>query len=219
MSRTLTDPNYNWRVRTWFPELSEETHQLLESYFHFIIQQNKTASIIATKTIINADLVHFADSICACQIVREKINKNIDLYDIGSGAGFPGLVYGILYPDQRVVLIESEDRKFKFLQSAVDALKLKNILVVGRKVETLPQDSIGQAICRDFMPLPRMLLTLRKLVKKGGVIFHMKSDEWSLEVSDIPTQLCSSWIPGLEQKYELPTTDARLFVVRTDKIQ
>lgn len=205
-------------MRAWFPELSEETHLSLEKYFNFIVQNNKTGSIIPSKNIASADLLHFADSICAARIVREKLNKNIELYDLGSGAGFPGLVYGILFPDQKVVLVESDERKHKFLSAAIKEIGVPNVSVYGGKVETLPQDFLVQAICRDFMPLPLALLTLRKLTKKGGVVFHLKSDEWSLEVSDIPTQLCSSWLPGLESKYTLPISDARLFVVRTDKI-
>lgn len=218
MSSTLVDPQYNWRIKDWFPEISSDTHKLLHDYFNFILQNNKSANIVASKTLVNADLVHFADSICASKVVREKLNKNIDLFDIGSGAGFPGMVYACLYPDQKVNLVESDERKSRFLASAAQHLNLKNVAVFGRKIETFPPDTITQAITRDFMPMPRLLLTLRKIVNKGGVVFHLKSDEWSLEVSEIPSQLCSSWLPGLESKYQLPLSDARLYVVRTDKI-
>lgn len=215
---TLVDPQYNWRIKEWFPELSSEVHTQLQNYFNFILQNNKSANIVASKTLANADLVHFADSICAAKVVREKLNKSIDLFDIGSGAGFPGMVYAILYSDQKVNLVESDERKARFLALAAQQLNLKNVSVFGRKIETFPPDTITQAITRDFMPMPRLLMTLRKIVTKGGVVFHLKSDEWSLEVSEIPSQLCSSWLPGLESKYQLPLSDSRLYVVRTDKI-
>ncbi|MBC7464910.1 MAG: class I SAM-dependent methyltransferase [Bdellovibrio sp.] len=216
--KTSADPNYNWRIRTWYPNLGQETHVVLESFYQELIQYNKTASIIASKVILNADLVYFANSIESSKIVREKLNKNIELYSFGGAIGLPGLIYGILYRDQKVILIEPDERRFKFLEGVVRTLELSNVSVANKKVETMPHDCFTQAICRDFMPLPRALLTLRKLVRQGGVVFHIKSDEWSLEISEIPSQLCSSWLPGLESKYELPAGDTRLFVVRTDKI-
>jgi len=219
MSRTLAaDPNYNWRLRTWYPELNTETHVLLESFFNELLLKNKTITMIPSKLVPNADLFYFADSISSGKIVREKLNKNIELYCFGGSVGFPGLVYGILFQDQKVVLLEADERKFKFLEATISKLGLKNVSALNKKVETLPTDYITQAFCRDYMPLPRSLLNLRKIVRKGGVIFHLKSDEWSLELSEIPSQLCSSWSPGLESKYAIPGSDARLFVVRTDKI-
>lgn len=218
MSRTSPDPSYNWRIRTWYPDLDKETHALLESYFQELVQYNKTTNIIPSKVILNADLIYFADSIEASRVVSKKANKNMELYSFGNAVGLPGIIYGILYRDQKVILIEPDERRFRFLEEVIQTLELKNVSVTNKKVEAMPPDYISQAICREFMPLPRALLTLRKLVRKGGVIFHLKSDEWSLEISEIPSQLCSSWLPGLESNYKVPVGDARLFVVRTDKI-
>ena len=93
-----------------------------------------------------------------------------------------------------------------------------NIIVQNKKIDILPPGSIEQAICRGFAPLPKALLTLRKVVKKGGVVFHMKSEEWALEVSQIPSQLCSLWQPALEAEYRLPIGEIKMFVVKTSKI-
>ena len=218
MSKTLQDPNFNWRIRAWYPDLDKETHVLLESYFQELVQYNKTTNIVPSKIIANADLFYFADSIEAAKAVHQKISKTNELYSFGGSVGLPGIVYGIIYRDQKVILIEPDERRFKFLESVIQTLELKNVSVANKKIETMPTEFISQAICREYMPLPRALLTLRKLVRKGGVIFHLKSDEWSLEISEIPSQLCSSWLPGLESNYKLPIGDARLFVVRTDKI-
>jgi len=208
----------HWRLKSWFPDLSEQTHASLKIYFNELLKYNKTVNLISAKTVLNCDALHFADCINASNIVCKNINKNEDLYDIGSGNGFPGIVYGILFPDQKVVLVEMDDRKCEFLRHAVLTLNLKNVRVENKKIENYPADSIGQGFCRGFAPLPKTLMVLRKAVRLGGFVYHMKSAEWSMEVSQIPIQLCSSWQPILVGEYKLPVGDMKLFVVKTDKI-
>lgn len=174
--------------------------------------------MIPSKTLVNCDLIHFADSINACQIVYKKINENEYLYDIGSGSGFPGLVYGILFPKQKIALIEIDDRKVQFLNHIVGLLNLTNIKVENKKAESFGTDSMTQIICRDFANLTKTLMTFRKSVKLGGAIYSLKSDEWSMEISQIPTQLCSSWKPHLLAEYKLPVTDIKFYVVEAIKI-
>lgn len=218
MAELASDQAANWRVKTWFTDLDEKVQTHLHTYFLELQKFNKVLNLISAKTIIHADAIHFSDSILASKIVRNKVNKNAYLYDLGSGNGFPGLVYGILYPDQKVILIDSDERKCEFLKHVADTLGLLNVVVQNKKIEMLPVGTIEQAICRGFAPLPKALLTLRKIVKKGGFVFHLKSEEWALEVSQIPTQLCSMWQPTLEQEYKLPIGDIKMFVVRTSKL-
>ena len=208
----------NWRLKSWFPDLDEKVLQNLKKYFIDLQKFSKVINLVSSKTIVHADAIHYADSIFACQIVRKNINKNNPLYDIGSGNGFPGLVYGMLYPDQKVILVDSDERKCEFLKHIADSLGLSNITVQNKKIEDIPADLIEQAICRGFSPLPKALLTLRKVVRKGGIVFHLKSGEWAVEISQIPIQLCSLWQPSLEAEYNLPVGGIKMYIVRTTKI-
>lgn len=217
-SQKNLDGQNHWRIKEWFPGLSDKIHADLKSYHNELLKFNKVVNLVSPKTIPHADAIHFADSILSSQEVYKKINKNSMLYDIGSGNGFPGLVFSILYPDIQITLLDSDERKCEFLKHIVTVLNLKNVVVSNKKLEMLPNDSIPQAICRGFAPLPKALLNLRKLVKSGGSVFHLKADEWSMEVSQIPTQLCSVWQPTLDSEYKLPIGEIRLFIVRTDKI-
>lgn len=117
-----------------------------------------------------------------------------------------------------MILMDSDERKCEFLKHVADTLGLLNVIVQNKKIDTLPPASIEQAICRGFAPLPKALLMLRKIISKGGAIYHLKSEEWAIEVSQIPTQLCSMWQPALEQEYTLPVGGIKMFVVRTSKI-
>jgi 16S rRNA (guanine527-N7)-methyltransferase len=208
----------NWRIKVWFPEFDENTHELLKQYWLELQKFNNVINLISRKTMLNADAIHFADSIKGSQIVRKKANKNDTLYDLGSGNGFPGLVYGILYPDQRVVLVDSDERKCEFLKHVIVVLGLSNVEVLNKKIFNLPEGTIEQAICRGFAPLPRALLMLRKILTNDGVIYHLKSDEWAIEVSQIPSQLCSFWQAALEEDYIVPISEVRMYVVRTSRI-
>ena len=219
----MSDPNISeasahWRLKEWFPDLDKSVHDQLKIYFDELIKFNKVVNLISSKTVYNADATHFADSVFASRIVRNKANVSNKLYDIGSGNGFPGLVYAILYPDQKVVLVDSDERKCEFLKHMLTILGLKNLEVQNNKLENFGNDSIDQAVCRGFAPLPRALLMLRKIVKLGGQIYHLKADEWGMEVSQIPIQLCSAWQPVLEGEYILPVLGAKLFVIRTEKL-
>jgi 16S rRNA (guanine527-N7)-methyltransferase len=208
----------NWRIKTWFTDLDDKTLEQLAKYFSELQKFNKVVNLVSAKTLYHADAIHFADSILSARIVSKKVNKSAYLYDLGSGNGFPGLVYAILYPDQKMCLMDSDERKCEFLKHIVDTLGLQNVVVQNKKIDTLPSNTIEQAICRGFAPLPKALLTLRKAVKKGAVVYHMKSEEWAIEVSQIPTQLCSLWQHEVESEYKLPIGDIKMFVVKTTKL-
>ena len=215
---TNNDQTPNWRIKEWFPELDEKKHDQLKKYFQELQKYNKVINLVSSKTLFHADAIHFADSIICSEIVSKKINKNSYLYDIGSGNGFPGVVFSIMNPEQKIVLMDSDERKSEFLKHIVETLGLTHVIVQNKKVESLPANTIEQAICRGFAPLPKALLTLRKCVKTDAIVYHMKSEEWALEVSQIPSQLCSVWQPELGQEYKLPIGDIKMFVVKTSKI-
>jgi 16S rRNA (guanine527-N7)-methyltransferase len=210
-----SDQTAQWRIHAWFPEVDDKTNDLLRAYWLELQKFNKVINLVSKKTILNADSIHFADSIMASRAVRKKVNINKYLFDLGSGNGFPGLVYAILYPDQQVVLMDSDERKCEFLKHVVDCLGLLNVIVQNKKIDFLPSDSIEQGMCRGFAPLPRALLMLRKIVSKGGAIYHLKSEEWVLETSKIPVQLCSIWKLSLEEEYILPVDGIKMYVAST----
>lgn len=208
----------SWRIPELFPNLPAETLKRLRVYFDELVKFNKVLNLVSPKTLLIADVVHFADSILSYEIVSKNININDSLHDIGSGNGFPGLVYAALNPSLKMVLVDVDQRKCEFLKHTAHAMGLTNVTVENKNVEKLKEGSIKQSVMRGFAPLPRAMLGLRKLVPVGGVSFHLKSDEWSLEVSEIPTQLCSIWQPVLIGQYDLPDATTKFFVVKADKL-
>ncbi len=217
-SEQLKVPEVQWRLPQWFPDLNSLELKNLKKYLDELSKFNKVLNLVSPKTLFAADAIHFADSILSSRIVCKKVNKNNVLYDIGSGNGFPGLVYGILNLDQKITLLDVDQRKCEFLKHAISSMGLLNVSVENVNVDNLSESSINQAIMRGFAPLPRAMMQLRKIVSVGGTIFHLKSEEWSLEVSQVPSQLCSVWQPALEGEYTIPSLAHKMYVIRTDRL-
>ncbi|MBO9667507.1 MAG: 16S rRNA (guanine(527)-N(7))-methyltransferase RsmG [Bdellovibrio sp.] len=211
-------PTIFWRIDEWFPDLSPEVRSRLKTYHEELIKFNKTLSLISAKTVFVADAIHFADSIIGSQAVIRS-NPTIDkIYDFGSGSGFPGMVLAIMYPNVQVVLVDTDTKKCEFLGHAASALGLKNVKIENLHIEKLPENSVQWAICRGFGNISKAILMARRIVVKGGSLYHMKGEEWGIEVGEIPTQLCSIWSPSLVGEYKLPVGAIKFGVVRTEKI-
>lgn len=214
----MDKPVFNWRLQEWFPNIPQKTLEDLKVYYDELQRFNSTVNLVSHKTLSFADALHFADSILCHDTVTEKLNKNAEVYDIGSGNGFPGLVLAIMSRDQKIVLLDIDQRKCEFLKQVISKLQLINVRVLNQKVQDLPANSIEQAISRGFAPLPKALLLLKKAMQKDGVFFHMKSDDWSQELAQLPTQLFSIWKTEQFGEYVLPTLGNKVFIIRTDKI-
>lgn len=207
----------HWRIDQWFPDLSSEQKVQLKQFHDELQKFNRTLNLVSPKTIPHSDAIHFADSILACRIIYNS-NKVNELYDFGSGNGFPGIIFSILYPDTKIHLVDVDQRKSEFLKHMVSFLKLKNIDVLNVAIESFPEKSIKIAISRGYASIAKSILSTRKLFERGGKYYHFKGEEWASEVAAIPTQLCSFWTPSLVGEYKLPVGDFKFAVVKTEKI-
>lgn len=207
-----------WRLKEWFPDLDPKTHVQLQSFFDLVVKHNRTLNLLSPKTIPVADAIHFSDCIIASQLIFDDAASMKSIYDFGSGNGFPGIVFGILYPGIEVVLIDSDPRKVEILGQMSAALSLRNVNAKAASVESLAADSVQFAMARGLANISKSILMARKPIVKGGALYHLKGDQWGMEITDIPTQLCSVWYPGLVGEYVLPSTQIKFGVVKTTKL-
>lgn len=217
--KTLGDsaPAIQWRIDQWFPQLSSDLRSKLKLYHDELLKFNRTLNLIGVKTIPVADAIHFADSLLAVDAIAKK-GPFPEIYDFGSGNGFPGLIYALQHPSTKVHLVEVDSRKAEFLKHMISVLQLSNAQVHVQTVESLPEKSIRFAMSRGFAPIPKALLLARKAIARDGIYYHLKSEEWVSEVGQIPTQLCSYWSPSLLEDYKLPIGEIRFSIVQTVKI-
>lgn len=205
------------RLSIWFPELQKPVLEKLGASFGQILRFNPTLNLIPTTSMINADALYYADSIYASRLVIKNMIKTEPIFDLGSGAGFPGIVFAALHSDLKVVVVDRDARKIEFLKHLSSELKLSNVTVLHSSIEDLKDRSIKNAIARDLGPLPRTMLLVRKAVAAGGKLYHMKSDGWANELGAVPTQLFSFWSPSLLGQYAIPDANMEMAVVLTDK--
>jgi 16S rRNA (guanine527-N7)-methyltransferase len=110
-----------------------------------------------------------------CGLAADLLTEGVDVCDVGSGAGLPGLVLAVRRPDLRVTLVEPLLRRTTFLQEAVDRLGLRNVEVTRARAEELHGiRAFSVVTSRALAPLPRLLDWCMPLVREGGQLMAMK---------------------------------------------
>lgn len=98
-------------------------------YHEKIIRENEKINLVSKRDIYLVARKHFLDSILISDFIEEK-----KISDIGSGAGFPGIIIAILYPDKKVYLIERNLKKSIFLKEIKIILNLENVKVIREDI-------------------------------------------------------------------------------------
>lgn len=206
----------HWRVPEWFSDLGADKLAKLKIYYDELMRVNKAVNLIGVKTIPMADAIHFADSILASRHIAADA-KIPEIYDFGSGNGFPGLIYALMNPATKVVCVDSDERKCEFIKHTAAKMSISNIQVLTTQIEKLPDNSVQYGMSRGLASISKAILILRKPFKKTGVLYHMKGEEWFTEVSNIPTQLCAYWKASLVTEYRLPIGEIKFAIAKTEK--
>lgn len=207
--------NALWRLSEWIPNASGM--ESLKVYHSELLKFNKRLNLIAHTTERDADEVHFADCLLACQLISAAKPKG-PIIDVGSGNGLPGIILGVLNPSEEIQLVESDTRKCEFLKHAIGVLQLKNVKVMNTRLESLKNANVGSGITRGFASLSKTLLACNKVFAKGGKFYHLKGAAWAREIAEIPSQILSAWSPELLGEYSLPVSQARRGVITTTKL-
>lgn len=210
------DGNALWRVPEWFPFLPSDVVEKFRLYHVELLKFNLRLNLISKNTEREADELHFADSILASEIIL-KLPLAEQVFDIGSGNGLPGIIFGVLDSDREYILVESDSRKAEFLKHVINVLGLKNVNVMNVRFESLKYSGIESAISRGFASISKTLLVCNRIFEKGGNFIHLKGNSWSTEIAALPSQLISVWSPELRGEYTLPVSQARRAVVSTQK--
>ena len=197
-----------------FTQVSRETITSLVKYENYLIKSNKTLNLIGKSTINKIWVRHFLDS---AQVI-DFIDKNTcSLIDLGSGAGFPGLIIAILAKDRKirlkVKLIEKSTKKALFLREIVNYLNLNvevlniNALTHAKKLEA---DLI---VARAFKPLKIILRFLDKNTKNWKKVFLFLGKTGQNEL----LQASKSWDIKYKQRMSLTSSDS--IVIEINKLK
>ncbi len=114
-------------------ELNSLQKEQFENYYQFLIEYNNHTNITAITNKEDVYLKHFYDS--ALLTTTIDFNKITNLLDIGCGAGFPGIVIKILYPNINLTLLDSNNKKTKFCEYIIKELSLKDVVIINKRAE------------------------------------------------------------------------------------
>jgi 16S rRNA (guanine527-N7)-methyltransferase len=163
--------------------VSRETIDKLNIYKDFLILSNKKLNLIGKTTENNIYYRHFLDSAQIYNI----INKKLDIVDLGSGAGFPGLIVKLLMEDEKidgkVILIEKSNKKSKFLLNVSNLLNLK-IKIFSKKLEDYNFNNQNSVVSRAFKSTLDTLNILFKNISKIQEIVLLKGKTYQQEIDD-----------------------------------
>jgi 16S rRNA (guanine527-N7)-methyltransferase len=193
-----------WRIREWFTDLDERALERLRIYHLELVRWNTKINLISSGTSEFADRVHFADSILGVRLILPEIKKQKEVWDLGSGNGFPGIILGILRPDLFILCADSDERKIGFLKNMALRLELPNISARKTRIEEIPPNSISCAVTRGLGTVERIIALVNNQVGVGGIVYHFKGTDWEKEVEAVPKAVRSTWNTESLGHYRLP---------------
>ena len=149
----------------------------LEKYYELLIEYNKVMNLTGITEKKEVYLKHFYDSLTLYKII--DLNGNIKLCDIGTGAGFPGIVLKILFPNLSITLVDCLNKRIKFLNTVIEKLGLKNIETVHSRIEDYGRNNrevFDIVTARAVAPLNILLEYSIPLVKVNRYFVPMKGN-------------------------------------------
>ncbi len=155
---------------------TDQTLAKLETYYNLLVEENQKYNLTAITTKESAYLKHFYDSLTISKIIDLDTQK---ICDIGSGAGFPGLVLKIFYPDLDLTLIEANSKKCFFLNLVIQKLNLTKIKVINERAEIYSKTNreiYDIVTARAVAPLAHLLEYSIPAVKVNGYFIAMKGN-------------------------------------------
>ena len=201
--------------------LTEVQREQFDRYYELLVEWNKVMNLTGITDYDEVNLKHFVDSLT---IVRVKNMKNVEnVIDIGTGAGFPGIPLKIVYPEIKIVLLDSLNKRIKFLNTVIEELGLKNIETLHGRAEDYAKKSeyrekFDLCVSRAVANLSTLSEYCIPFVKVGGEFISYKSGTSDEEINEAQgaVNILGGKIEKIE-KFKLPGTDMGRALVKIKK--
>lgn len=199
-------------------DLTDDILDKLNLYADTLIAYNEHTNLTAITEMDQIYLKHFYDSLTITKVI-DLTNTN-SLIDIGTGAGFPGMVLAICFPNLQVTLLDSNNKKTTFLEYLKELLKIENVTIIHARSEeyaTRVREKYDVVTSRAVTTLPALVELCLPLAKVNGCFIPLKGEvEAELSVSnDIIKKLNGV----LEDKiiFKLPIEDSIRTIIKIRK--
>ena len=153
--------------------LTSYQQEQLEKFYHLLISWNEKINLTRITSEKEVYLKHFYDSLT---IVKAINLSEIDtLCDVGTGAGFPGIVLKIVYPHLKITLVDALQKRVNYLNEVIKDLELKDIKAIHTRVEDL-KEKYDVVTVRAVASLDKLITWCSHLLKKEGKLIAMKAN-------------------------------------------
>ena len=193
-----------------FTQVSRETITSLKKYEDLLIKANETLNLVGNSTIKEIWTRHFLDSVQVIDFIDKNDNT---LVDLGSGAGFPGIVLAITLKDRKIPLkiklIEKSPKKVKFLRDLINKLQL-DVDVINRNVLEDSKKLLDDVfVARAFKPLKIILQLIHNKAKNWKKIFIFLGKTGKSEL----LQASKSWEIEYKQRVSITSDDSTIIEI------
>lgn len=197
-------------------ELTKKQEQQLEKYYELLIEENKKTNLTRITQKDEVYLKHFYDSLTITKVIN--LNQNLSLIDIGTGAGFPGLVLKIVFPTLNITLLDSLNKRIEFLNKVIKELNLKNIKTVNSRIEDYQKETFDIVTSRAVAKTNILLELSCKLPKINGYFIFLKANiEEELKESQNAIKELNLTIEKKET-FNLPIENSQRTILKIKKI-
>ncbi len=157
-----------------------------EQYYWLLIDWNQRINLTSITDYEEVQVKHFLDSLSIGPII--DFSRGLDIIDIGTGAGFPGIPLKIAFPDIQLTLLEATVKKAGFLEKVINELALKNVEILAGRAETAAHDEkyrekFDIALSRAVAGLPALAEIMLPFCRVGGECIVQKKGDIEEEVA------------------------------------
>ncbi len=187
----------------------------LWQYHNLIQEKNKEYGLTGIRDFNEIILKHYVD----CFIVQKLITIPFPLLDIGSGAGFPGILLKILFPDEKIILAEPRKQRVQFLKEVTDSLHLDNTHIFPKKINQNFETMVKAVITRALEPISKTLPRISSCLETGGLAIFMKGPSVDKEIKIFKKKFSDEYSIVKNHAYALPLINhqRRLVVLKRSK--
>lgn len=200
-------------------ELTDFQLEQFYNYMNILIEWNKFMNLTGITEPKEIIVKHFIDSLT----VLDKIDKKDMIIDVGTGAGFPGIPIKIAFPETKVILLDSLNKRIKFLNEVIEKLQLKGIETIHGRAEDYGKDKKHRekydiAVARAVAPLNILLEYLMPFVKLEGSCLCMKGSNNEDEIinSENAIKILGGKLIKTEEFF-IPNTDMKRKIIEIKK--
>lgn len=199
-------------------ELTDHQIDQFYNYYELLIHWNSMVNLTAITQMEEVVTKHFVDSLSLKKIIVDIDQSSRKLIDVGTGAGFPGIPLKIVFPELEVTLLDSLNKRVKFLNEVIENLQLEGITAIHGRAEDLGRDNVSRetydlCVSRAVANLATLSEYCMPFVKTGGYFVPYKSGklEEELGIGKGAVKKLSGEIEEI-LTFSLPNADERCLV-------